>query len=72
MWELTGALDSNSSKGVLEVVEKLNKIYGTTVIIITHNEDIAKMADRIIHIRNGAITSNSLNTNKLSIKDIEL
>ena len=70
--ELTGALDSHSSKDVLTVVEQLNKVYGTTVIIITHNESIASIADRIIYIKDGKIIRDSKNPDKLSVDDIEL
>ena len=70
--ELTGALDSHSSKSVLSVVEKLNKIYGTTVMIITHNEKISEMADKIIYIKDGKITKNIENPHKLTVEEIEL
>ncbi len=49
--ELTGALDTKSSKTVLEFIEKINKLYKATTVIITHNEAIAKMADRVIYIK---------------------
>ena len=70
--ELTGALDSHSSKSVLSVVEKLNSIYGTTVMIITHNETIAEMADRVIYIKDGRITKNIENPHKLTVNELEL
>ena len=70
--ELTGALDSHSSKGVLMAVEKLNQTYGTTVFIITHNEAIAAMADQIIYIKDGKIIQNTENKNKLAVAQIEL
>lgn len=70
--ELTGALDSHSSKSVLKAIETLNQSYGTTVIIITHNETIASMADRIIYIKDGKITKNMDNKDKLAVDDIEL
>lgn len=53
--ELTGALDTKSSKQVLKFVEKMNSQFGTTVVIITHNEAIAGMADRIVRLRDGKI-----------------
>ena len=55
--ELTGALDTKSSKTVLEFIEKINKLYKTTTVIITHNEAIAKMADRVIYIKDGKVRS---------------
>ncbi len=70
--ELTGALDSKSSRRVLEFVEKVNKEFNMTVLIITHNEAIAEMADRIIRIKDGAVKSNELNNNKKAVDDIEL
>lgn len=70
--ELTGALDSHSSRSVLAVIEKLNEKYKTTVIIITHNEAIAKMADRIIYIKDGKISKNCVNIEKLTAGQLEL
>jgi len=49
--ELTGALDSKSSKEVLQLIEQVNRDYGTTIVIITHNELIAGMADRVLRIK---------------------
>ena len=57
--ELTGALDSSSAKEVLKMLERVNEQYGTTVIMITHDERIAGMADRLIRIKDGRITENS-------------
>ena len=70
--ELTGALDSHSSKAVLRYIEKVNKQFGTTIIIITHNEQIRCMADRIIRIKDGQVALNEKNDNKLSVESIEL
>ena len=70
--ELTGALDSHSSRSVLIAVEKLNRDFGTTVVIITHNEAIASMADRIIRIKDGKITDNRENRDKCAAADILL
>lgn len=70
--ELTGALDTNSSRKVLELIEKVNKQYKTTIIIITHNEAIASMADRIIRIKDGKITENIINESKKTVDAIEL
>ncbi len=70
--ELTGALDTKSSQTVLKFVEKMNKQFGTTIIIITHNEVIAGMADRILRIKDGAIKSNVVNTNKIAASELEL
>jgi putative ABC transport system ATP-binding protein len=54
--EPTGALDSATGIKVLEALEKANRELGTTTVIITHNADIAGMADRIIHLSNGRIS----------------
>lgn len=62
--ELTGALDTKSSKTVLEFIEKINKLYKTTTVIITHNEAISQMADRIIYIKDGKTQENRINTEK--------
>ncbi len=70
--ELTGALDTKSSRSVLKFVEKMNRQYGTTIIIITHNEAIADMADVIIHIKDGKIAENTVNENKLSAAELAL
>ena len=70
--ELTGALDSKSAKTVLKFVESVNRKFHTTVIIITHNEAIAQMADRIIRIKDGQVSSNEANPAKRAAKDVEL
>lgn len=70
--ELTGALDTKSSRHVLKFVEKMNKRYGTTIIIITHNEAISAMADVIVKIKDGKIAQYSENENKLSAAELEL
>ena len=70
--ELTGALDTRSSKNVLQFVEKMNRQYGTTVVIITHNEAIAKMADQIIRIRDGRVEESVFNEKKIPAEELEL
>ena len=70
--ELTGALDTRSSKKVLQFVEKMNRQYGTTVVIITHNEAIAKMADQIIRIRDGRVEESVFNEKKIPAEELEL
>lgn len=68
--ELTGALDSKSSRMVLQFLEKIHERYGTTVIIITHNEAISKMANVIIRIQDGNVKSIVDNDNPVEPKDI--
>lgn len=69
--EPTGALDYTTSKDILELIEKINQKYHNTIIIVTHNQAISMMADRILKLRDGKITSNKVNENKISAKDLE-
>ena len=70
--ELTGALDTKSSRSVLRFIEKLHGQYGTTTLIITHNEAIANLADTVVRIRDGKIASVTENKKKLTADEIEL
>ena len=70
--ELTGALDSHASRVVLQAVEQLNREFGTTVIMITHNVEIAAMADRVISIKDGQISKSEENPHKVSAAQIAL
>ena len=70
--ELTGALDTRSSRSVLRFIEKLNREYHTTTLIITHNEAIAGMADTVVHIKDGKIASVVGNDRRQSADEIEL
>ena len=70
--ELTGALDSKSSKNVLKFIEKVNEQFKTTIIIIAHNEAIADMADTVIRIKDGQVASCTDNNNKRSAEELEL
>jgi putative ABC transport system ATP-binding protein len=69
--EPTGALDSKTGIVVLEALESVNKDLGTTTVIITHNVDIASMADRIIHLSDGRITEITKNKAKKRPGDIQ-
>lgn len=69
--EPTGALDYVTGKAVLKLLYELSHERGTTVIIITHNQAIAPMADRIIRIKSGKILSNEINGNVTPIDEIE-
>ena len=64
--EPTGALDYNTSKEILKLIEKVNQKYGNTVIMVTHNDAIKDMADRVVRLRDGMIRKNYLNEQKLS------
>lgn len=68
--EPTGALDYESAKEVLILIEKLNQIYGSTVIIATHNVQIAKMCDVILSIHNGSIKSMTENKYKIPAREV--
>ena len=67
----TGALDYKTSKEILKLIEDVNRKYGNTVIMVTHNEAIRNMADHIIKLRDGEIRTNEINTNKVSAVDLE-
>ncbi len=68
--EPTGSLDSATGVVVLEVIEKINRELGTTTALITHNADIAGMADRVIHLSDGRIGSDAKNARKVPPRDI--
>jgi len=70
--ELTGALDSKSAKEVLSVVEKVNSVYNTTILIITHNAEIKSIADRVIYVKDGKVVSQEKNSSKTAVADLEL
>ena len=70
--ELTGALDTKSARLVLKFVEQVNVKFHTTILIITHNEAIAHMADRVIRIKDGLVSSNEVNKKKVAVADLEL
>lgn len=67
----TGALDYNTSKEILKLIESINEKYGNTIIIVTHNDAIKNMADRVITLRDGEIRKNYKNENKISAKELE-
>lgn len=69
--EPTGALDYNTSKEILALIEKVNQKYGNTVIIVTHNDAIRNMADRVIRLRDGRIRENKKNEKKSSADELE-
>ena len=68
--EPTGALDSSTGVVVLEALERANRELSATTVIITHNADIARMADRVLHLRDGHIVSVERNEVKTAAKDI--
>lgn len=69
--EPTGALDYNTSKEILKMIEEINKKYRNTVIMVTHNDAIKNMADRIIKLRDGQIRENYVNETKMSALELD-
>ncbi len=69
--EPTGALDSETGKLIIDLLQKLSTEGGNTVILVTHNADIAKCANKVIHMRNGKIKSIKTNDSPLSADEIE-
>ncbi|MCR5075850.1 MAG: ABC transporter ATP-binding protein [Ruminococcus sp.] len=70
--EPTGALDTATSRNVLQFIQKVNSQFGTTTMIITHNSAIADMADYIITIRDGKIAQLKKNEKKISASELVL
>ena len=69
--EPTGALDYKTSKEILKLLEDVNQKYGNTVIMVTHNDAIKNMADRVIKLRDGMIRKNVVNDVKISAMDLD-
>ncbi len=69
--EPTGALDYNTSKEILKLIEKVNQKYGSTILMVTHNDAIKYMADRVVKLKDGRIIDNYLNVSKVFAKDLE-
>ncbi|WP_069649910.1 ABC transporter ATP-binding protein [Caloranaerobacter ferrireducens] len=69
--EPTGALDFKTGISILSLLNKVNKIYKKTVVVITHNSPIANMADRVIKMRSGRILENRVNPNPVEPERIE-
>ena len=69
--EPTGALDYHTSKEILKLIEDVNQKYGNTVIMVTHNDAIKNMADRVVKLRDGAIRKNYCNETKTAAEDLE-
>lgn len=69
--EPTGALDYNTSKEILKLIETVNQKYGNTVIMVTHNDAIKDMADRVVRLRDGTIRDDRMNERKLAAEELE-
>ena len=69
--EPTGALDYKTSKEILAIIDDVHNKYGTTVVMVTHNDAIKNMADRVVSLRDGMIRKNYLNETKLTVDELE-
>lgn len=69
--EPTGALDYNTSKEILKLIEEVNQKYGNTVIMVTHNDAIKNMADRVIKLRDGQIRKDYRNESKIPASELD-
>lgn len=69
--EPTGALDYNTSKEILQLIESVNQKYGNTVVMVTHNDAIKNMADRVIKLRDGQIRRDYVNEEKILAADLD-
>jgi len=69
--EPTGALDYRTSKDILQLIERVNQIYGSTVLMVTHNDAIRGMADTVVRLRDGRIRDTTRNTSRIPAKDLE-
>ncbi len=69
--EPTGALDYNTSKEILKLIETVNQKYGNTVVMVTHNEAIGQIADRVISLRDGKVHRDRTNGQKITAEELE-
>ena len=69
--EPTGALDYNTSKDILRLIETVNQKYGNTIVMVTHNDAIKDMADRVVKLRDGMIPKNYTNAQKVPAMELE-
>ena len=67
----TGALDTETGTQVLKVLRDSSDIHGMTVVVITHNQAITKIADRVIVLRDGKVESDTINENVIDVEDIQ-
>lgn len=69
--EPTGALDSKTSRDILILLEKINEKYGTTILIVTHNNSIKNMVHKVITVKDGLITSDYINETRVPAAELE-
>jgi putative ABC transport system ATP-binding protein len=69
--EPTGALDYKTSKEILQLIETVNRKYNSTIIMVTHNDAIKNMADKVIKLRDGVIRKQYINQTKIAAADLD-
>ncbi len=69
--EPTGALDYATSKEILKLIETVNRTYGNTILMVTHNDAIKYMADRVVKLRDGGVRSNKINEHRVPVEELE-
>ena len=69
--EPTGSLDYSTSKEILKLIDEVNRKYGNTVLMVTHNEALKDMADQVVRLRDGEIISDSKNKERKSVMELE-
>lgn len=66
-----GALDYNTTKDILALIEKINREYNTTILMVTHNETISEMTHKTIFLKDGAVSKVEINENRKNAADLE-
>lgn len=69
--EPTGALDFNTSKEILRLIEEVNKKYGNTILMVTHNDALKEMADRVIKFRDGKVRKDYRNERRVPVDELD-
>ena len=69
--EPTGALDSNTSRDILILLEQINERYGTTMLIVTHNNSIKNMVHKVIFLKDGLVKTEYMNEKRIPAADLE-
>ncbi|MDE6849467.1 MAG: ABC transporter ATP-binding protein, partial [Ruminococcus sp.] len=69
--EPTGALDSETSRDILILLEKINEKYGTTMLIVTHNNSIKDMVHKVVFVKDGMVKDEYENENRISAAELE-
>ena len=69
--EPTGALDSNTSRDILMLLERINEMYNTTMVIVTHNNSIKNMVHKVIYLKDGLVKDEYINETRLPASELE-